>query len=111
MKYIVPLLFSVFSLSFSAQAQEPQSETPRRRIIQSGSKEVGLAPINVGQRYYITLETAHTSGNSAVFSGTIVEILEHGDGPWYRVRRIGDGQAVEAIWLNFNLVSTIQEQK
>lgn len=111
MKYIVSSLLLAFAVSSLAQSQEQQSEQPRRRIIQSGPKEVGLAPINVGQRYYITLETAQTTGNSAVFSGTIVEILEHGDGPWYRVRRIGDGQAVEAIWLNFNFVSTIQEQK
>jgi len=111
MKYIVPLLIATLTVPSLAQSQEQQSEQPRRRIIQSAPKDVGLAPIGVGQRYYITLETTKTAGNSAVFSGATVEILVHGEGPWYRVRLVGDGQPAEPIWVNFNFVSTIQDEK
>ena len=110
MKLIITLLLA-FPLCSFAQSEEQQSQQTRRRIIQSTPKEDGLAPIDVGQRYYITLETTKTTGNSAVFSGTVVEILLHGGGPWYRVRQISDGQPVEPIWVNFNFVSTIRQEK
>ena len=97
-------------MSSIAQSEQQQSGQVLRRP-PSIPKEDGLAPIFVGQKYYITLETTKTAGNSAVFSGAVVEILEHSNGPWYRVRRIVDGQPAEPIWLNFNFVSTIQQEK
>jgi len=110
MKLIITLLLA-FPLCSFAQSEEQQSQQTRRRIIQSIPKEDGLAPIDVGQRYYITLETTKTTGNSAVFAGAVVEILEHGKGSWFRVGRPGDGQPGESIWVNFNFVSTIKQEK
>ncbi|PTX99183.1 hypothetical protein DB345_02065 [Spartobacteria bacterium LR76] len=88
--------------------ERPPQKNPQQRT--GLTNQDGLAPVEVGRKYYITLETTHTSGSNAVFRGAAVEVLEHGRGPWFRVRHLGDGQREEPIWVNFDFVSTIQPE-
>jgi hypothetical protein len=111
--FLVFLDGSVVSPKFEKRPDLKQSgERPPQENQQQPSltNKDGLAPVEVGGKYYITLETTHTSGPNAVFSGAAVEILEHGRGPWFRVRHLGDGRREEPVWVNFDFVSTIQPE-
>ncbi len=82
-----------------------------------GQAQEFKAPCAVGQRYFITLETTHNTGDNGIASEGLVKILKIGPGRWMQVIQVREVDPKKKdseplpIWVNFDWVSTVQEEK